>query len=301
MEKLQGTAKGLMVGTLAGIATGLLGFFLALGHSGMGWVMFFLVPVVSGFCIAMVTRYPSTMKAAALFALLISLLILLALGKEGPLCALMALPFLAIGLVIGVLLGALVRRITRPAWEQTTTSMLLVAAPLVIFTGQKIEQPFLEHGRIETISTTVRIPGPPDRIWPYIQSIDSIHVPKPWLMYVGLPIPQRCTLEKTAAGARRTCYFNSGYIEETVTEWNPPYSMTLRIDRTHMSGRHWLGFENAYYRLQPDGNTTLLTRTTTISSHLSPVWYWRPLERWGVTSEHSYILNEAARRAAAHY
>ena len=67
-----------------------------------------------------------------------------------------------------------------------------------------------------------------------------------------------------------------------------------------MSGRHWLGFENAYYRLQPDGNTTLLTRTTTISSHLSPVWYWRPLERWGVTSEHNYILNEAASRASTH-
>src|SRR5438067_8367466 len=118
MEKLQGTAKGFLVGTFAGVATGLLGFALALGHSGMGWVMFFLVPVVSGFCIAMVSKYPSTMKAAALFALLISLLILLALGKEGPLCALMALPFLAIGLVIGVLMGTLVRRITRPAWEQ---------------------------------------------------------------------------------------------------------------------------------------------------------------------------------------
>ena len=300
MEKLQGTAKGFLVGTFAGVATGLLGFALAYGHAGMGFVVFMLVPVVSGFCIAWATKYPSTVKAAALFALVISLLILLASGKEGPLCALMALPLLAVGLVIGVLLGTLARRIIRPAWEQTTTSMLLVAAPLVIFTGQKIEQPFLEHGRIESISTTVRIPGSPDQIWPYIQSIDSIHVPKPWLMYVGLPIPQRCTLEKTAAGARRTCYFNSGYIEETVMEWDPPYSMTLRIDRTHMSGRHWLGFENASYHLQPDGNATLLTRTTTISSHLSPVWYWRPLERWGVTSEHSYILSEAARRAVAH-
>ena len=39
MEKLQGTAKGFLVGTLAGVVIGLLGFFLALGHSGMGWVM----------------------------------------------------------------------------------------------------------------------------------------------------------------------------------------------------------------------------------------------------------------------
>jgi hypothetical protein len=68
----------------------------------------------------------------------------------------------------------------------------------------------------------------------------------------------------------------------------------LIIDRTNMPGRHWLGFEHAMYELQIEGSATRLTRTTTITSHLYPVWYWRDLERWGVASEHQYILQAAA-------
>jgi hypothetical protein len=99
-------------------------------------------------------------------------------------------------------------------------------------------------------------------------------------------------------GAKRTCYFNVGYIEETVTGWDPPYYLGLSIDRTHMPGRHWLGFENAEYRLQADGSRTFLSRTTTISSHLRPAWYWRGFERLGVESEHDYILRDVVLRAA---
>ena len=42
---------------------------------------------------------------------------------------------------------------------------------------------------------------------------------------------------------------------------------------------------------------TRLTRYTTISSRLYPRWYWRPLERWGVTSEHDYVMSNIARQA----
>jgi len=73
--------------------------------------------------------------------------------------------------------------------------------------------------------------------------------------------------------------------------------MRLQINRTHMPGRHWLGFESAAYQLEPEGNGTRLTRTTVISSHLYPAWYWRPLERWGVESQHKYLLEDVAIRA----
>jgi hypothetical protein len=155
----------------------------------------------------------------------------------------------------------------------------------------------VDHTRVETVSTSVWVADTPEHTWMNIQSIDSIHSAKPWLMHVGLPVPQRCSLEKAGVGARRTCYFDQGYIEETVTEWDPPRSMQLQIDRAHMPGRHWLGFESAAYRLEPEGKGTRLTRTTVISSHLYPAWYWRPLERWGVESEHKYLLEDVADRA----
>jgi hypothetical protein len=116
-------------------------------------------------------------------------------------------------------------------------------------------------------------------------------------MYVGLPIPQRCEMHGEGVGSKRTCYFDVGFIEETVTGWNPPYYMGLSIDRTHMPGRHWLGFESAEYRLEPRGGSTLLIRQTTVRSYLHPSWYWRGFERLGLESEHIYILRDVLQRA----
>ena len=45
------------------------------------------------------------------------------------------------------------------------------------------------------------------------------------------------------------------------------------------------------------GSDTLLTRRTTVFSNLHPAWYWRPLERFGVETEHDYILRDLARRS----
>jgi hypothetical protein len=150
--------------------------------------------------------------------------------------------------------------------------------------------------RRETVSNTIFLQAPPEEVWANIQSIDSISGTKPLLMHFGLPVPLRCTLERKSVGAKRTCYFENGFIEEIITEWAPPYSMQLTIDRTNMPGRHWLGFEKAAYELHAEGSGTQLTRTTTITSHLYPVWYWRYFERLGVSSEHDYLLQDLSNR-----
>ena len=285
-----------LAGTLAGIAVGLVGFGVASwGVAGMGAVMFLLVPFFAGGVVGWILPMREAAGKSALISLLGSLIFLVATGKEGPLCALMAFPLLFVCVVVGAVIGAGLRKAIKPREsEHITTGMLVVVTPLLIFAGKQVERPLIDHARVEVVSNSIHVDVPPENVWTMIQSIDSIHATKPWLMHVGLPVPQRCTLSKAELGARRTCYFDKGYIEETVTAWDPPGHMGLRIDRTHMPGRHWLGFVNADYWLQPEGNGTRLTRTTSISSHLFPVWYWRPLERWGVSSEHRYILEDAS-------
>jgi hypothetical protein len=299
MGQLQ-TWKRIAAGSTIGIAIGVVGFFLAqTGTQGMGILIFCLFPMCAGFAIGFVTRVAKAAAISALVTLLGSLVFLIALGKEGPLCALMALVFLAGTIGLGAALGIALRVLVKPERAQNTTmGVFVLVAPMALFGFKQWEKRVLERPRIETITNSVWVPDSITNTWADIQSIDSIHASKPWLMYVGLPVPQRCTLEKGGVGARRTCYFDKGYIEETVIQWDPPRAMGLRIDRTHMPGRHWLGFENAYYELQPEGEGTRLTRTTVISSHLYPVWYWRPLERWGVASEHRYILEAVAGRTA---
>lgn len=117
-------------------------------------------------------------------------------------------------------------------------------------------------------------------------------------MHIGLPVPERCEMQGRGVGAKRTCYFDHGSIEETVLEWDPPVRMKLSIDRTNMPGRHWLEFEDAEYDLRAENGGTVLTRNTTIISNLYPAWYWRPLERWGVEDEHQYIFADVARRVS---
>lgn len=294
--------KAIAVGALTGTVIGLVAFrFLtSRQYPGMGSVLFLLVPIATGFSIAMVGRRPNTTTAAAVLSVAGSLVVLVALGSEGMLCALLAIPIIVAGLFIGLGVGVLFRKlvVNRFTNQTTPTGMLLVLAPILIVAGERIETPMLQHRRTEVVETTALVNGAPDQVWHEIISIDNIRASKPFLMHVGLPIPQRCTIQGHGVGAKRTCYFNAGYIEETVTAWNPPYYMGLSIDRTHMPGRHWLGFESAEYQLTPTGDMTRLTRRTRFFSYLHPSWYWRTFERLGVASEHAYILREVVFRAA---
>jgi hypothetical protein len=295
-----GVFKGLLLGTATGTCVGLGGFFLADAPAthGMGEVMFLLVPFCAGFAIAMVTRGRNTAWACSLLAALVSLAFLVAGKLEGVLCAVLAFPLLALGLGVGVLLGYLFRRFVVERLRHQMTSMVAVfmLSPMIVLAGHQLERLSLETVRRETISSSIFLAAQPQEVWTSIQSIDSINADRPLLMYFGLPVPLRCTLGKKGVGAKRICYFENGFIEETITEWNPPYSMQLIIDRTNMPGRHWLGFEKAAYELRQNGTGTELTRTTTITSHLYPVWYWRYFERLGVSSEHDYLLRDLSNR-----
>jgi hypothetical protein len=295
------SCRAAAIGATAGTAIGLLAFLFLTSrqYPQMGGILFLMVPVVAGFSVTLVARRPNSIVAAALLSVVGSLVLLIALGKEGVLCALLALPIIVAGLAIGAGIGFLVRKyvVKRAANQNTTTGILLLIAPMLILAGGRVERPMLRHPRTEVIQTAVEVNDSSERVWLNILSIDSLKASKPMLMYVGLPIPQRCTMQGKGVGAKRTCYFNVGYIEETVTGWNPPYFLGLSIDRTHMPGRHWLGFERAEYRLESKGRTTVVTRTTTITSHLRPSWYWSPLERLGIQSEHRYILQDLVLRA----
>jgi hypothetical protein len=290
--------KGVAAGTAVGIAFGLGGFFLAEipGTHAMGPVMFFLVPSAAGFAIAIVTDGAQRVYAAAILATLGTLAVLIASGMETPLCAVLAFPLLFLGLMLGIVLAYLFKSVVRRAGDRgAMKSIVFLSVPLVIFAGHRVEMSTLVHPRQEIVTSSIWLPAKPDQVWADLQSFDSLTAEKPLLMYIGLPVPIRCTMQGRGPGAKRTCYFNRGSIEETITEWQPPNRMRLSIDRTNMPGRHWLGFEDAGYDLQQSGDGTILTRNTTIISNLYPAKYWRPFERWGVASEHEYIFADLAR------
>ncbi len=305
MHNWNDSLKGVLLGALTGIAVGLGGFILAeipKTHA-MGGVVFLLVPFAAGVAITVVSRDLGRISAAALLATVGSLAVLIAMKMETPVCAMMAFPLLFVGLLGGVGLGYALGYLFRKLRGRfggngaTFNSIILLAMPLLIFAGHRFEVSKPIQARRQMVISTIRIPAEPSQVWAELESFDSLAGDKPFLMHIGLPIPVRCVLEGSGLGARRTCYFDYGYIQETVAEWSPPNTMLLSIDRTNMPGRHWLGFDNARYDLRREGGETVLTRSTTIVSYLFPAWYWGPLERWGVQSEHDYIFSDIARRA----
>lgn len=234
----ESSIKPAIVGGAVGTVFGIAAFLLLTSHPGMGQALFLLVPVAAGFSIALVSRGSTRAAAAGLLAVLCSLVILIATGKEGMLCATLAIPIVLAGLSIGLGVGIVVKKLLVDSRDRQTTTMglLLLIAPASVLVGDRIERPNLKHPRIEVIRDSVTVKAPPERVWDHIIAIDNVQTSKPLLMYIGLPIPKRCTLQGQGVGAKRTCYFNSGSIEETITGWNPPYYMSLSIDQPTCRG-----------------------------------------------------------------
>ncbi len=292
--------QGALAGVGAGLLYGLVGFFaLRLFESPrMGPTLFILLPLVVGATIAFVT--PRRVAAVALLAgtvsLLMALVTLISVHAEGLLCAVIAFPLIFGSVLIGVGLGLLIRALTRSFRTAVMNTCVFLAGPTLILGSHMLETKTFPEPRVQRIATSMHLRATPEQVWANIQSLDSLAGTKPLLMYLGLPIPQRCVLQGTAVGSKRTCYFDQGSIEETILEWNPPRRMRLSIDRTNMPGRHWLDFDGAEYDLQPDADGTVITRVTTIRSNLSPTWYWGRFERWGVQSEHQYLFSDLSAR-----
>ena len=127
-------------------------------------------------------------------------------------------------------------------------------------------------------------------MWKELENMENITARKTFLMKIGLPVPVSCSTEGKGVGGKRTCYFEDGFIEERITEWNFPKSMKFDIVASDVPGRPWLDFKDASYDISRAGNQTVITRKTTIISRLSPAWYWRPLEAIGVHTEHEYLF-----------
>jgi hypothetical protein len=292
-EGFNQVAKAFAAGLLTAVAFGLGGFFLVYDRTGsMGWVLFLVLPIATGFATALVARLRSIVIASLLIGLMICSVILLLTGYEGFVCVLMSLPIIIVGMLLGALLGSLVRIQVLPRFRKPRMPMmlLLLVLPLFLMGANSAEMQSRRTLRAETIVDTTILDGSPEAVWNDLKNMDSVTGTKTFLMKIGLPVPVSCKTEGERVGGKRTCYFETGYIEERITKWDFPNSMQFEITASDVPGRPWLSFRDAGYEFKRDGNRTVLTRTTTIVSRLSPAWYWRRLEAIGVRTEHRYLF-----------
>src|SRR5258708_19615283 len=122
----------------------------------MGALIFCLFPMTAGFAIGFVTRGAKAAGVSALIALLGSLLLLIAAGKEGPLCALMAFVFLAVTIGLGALLGVAARTMVKPGRSQNTTfGIFILVPPAFLFFPNQLKKPLLNRPRLQPVLNTI--------------------------------------------------------------------------------------------------------------------------------------------------
>jgi len=245
----------------------------------------------------LVARGKGIIFASLVIAVILCTAVLLVAGSEGWVCVLMSTPLLATGLALGALIGwALTLLIKRLRHEHTATFLMLAGLPFFLMGANTIEQRSWPAPRVETIANTLVTDASREVVWDQLQTFDRIQGTKGLLMTIGLPVPVSCSMSGEGVGAIRTCYFEQGHIAERVTEWNPPSSMKFDVVEFDVPGRPWLSFKDASYELTTEGGKTVVTRKTTILSILGPAWYWRPLEKIGVETEHEYLFEEVKRK-----
>jgi hypothetical protein len=293
----------LVFGLLAGIGTafafGMGGFILVNDVTGsMGAVLFLLLPFATGFATALVARRRNLVIASLIIGSILCSAILLLTNREGWVCVLMSAPLIAFGLTFGALIGILVRRhfIDKSSRPRVINLLVLLILPLFLMGANSLEKPSRRTTRAETFTSVLVVDASPEEVWKSIKTMDRVNAHKGFLMRIGLPVPVSCKVDKEAVGGTRTCYFESGYIEERITEWKPPTSMKLEITSWDVPGRPWLDFKDASYEIHQEKGRTVMTRTSTIISRLLPAWYWRKFEKIGVETEHAYLFEAVKNR-----
>jgi len=296
-EAPQLDGANLMLGVIAGVVTavvfGVGGFLLVYNDQGyMGTTLFVLVPFATGFATALVARHRNVLNASLIIGLLFCTAFLLLTGFEGFVCVLMSAPLIGVGLTVGALFGRLVRVhvIDKSTRSKNLMLLMLLVTPMFLLGANRAEESVTRGLRTQTVSDTMIVDSSPEAVWNELKSMESITSSKTFLMKIGLPVPVSCKTEGEAVGGKRTCYFEHGFIEERITEWDFPRSMKFDIVAFDVPGRPWLSFKDAGYDFERIGDKTSIKRTTTIVSRLSPAWYWRRLEAIGVHTEHEYLF-----------
>ncbi|MBI3551104.1 MAG: hypothetical protein HY077_01185 [Elusimicrobia bacterium] len=297
-----GADRNTWLGALSGLATGVAvavgGFFLLRDLTGaMGITLFILLPLAIGLSVGFVARPGARLWAILILALIVSSSILIFAKAEGLLCVLMALPLVLPGAWIGALLGNRVRKkyIDAGRGGALLRWLLLAAMPCLLMGAYRLETPYRRVARLQTVENVARFDAPIQEVWDRLKAVERIDASRPLFMLAGLPRPIYCELIAGKVGGRRVCHFNNGVIEEEITEWAPPVRMGMRITRATLPGRHWLKYVAADYALRQEGSRTVVSRTTSVSSRLYPAWYWSPLERWGIDTEHRYLFESVSR------
>jgi hypothetical protein len=196
---------------------------------------------------------------------------------------------------IGTTIGYWLRKSIDKKRKNNDIKLSMLPLVVLLFAGT-FEHFFVNKYTFAQVSTKMFLPYSTDKVYDYIKSVDTVNTDKPLLLKLGLPVPEKCVLQHEAVGAKRTCYFGDGAIEETVTAIKPGHYLKMDVTNCTLPLPKWLKMTEAIYLFEPKGKGTVVTRITNYRTELKPRFYWGFWEAKAIEAEHEYVLNDLKRR-----
>jgi hypothetical protein len=291
-----GKANRLFIAAIATFLLCTLGFTLFhFELVGLGYTFFIVVPLCIGYSLGIKLDWGISLVIAVMIGLTLFFFLLLTAGFEGLVCVIMLLPIFIPVVLIGILIGYNLRKRSLKADKKNIIKISLYPLIVLLFSGG-IEHLFSNKFENAKVESTIYLPYEASTVYDFIKSVDTLAGKRSLLMNLGLSVPQKCVLEKEEVGAKRTCYFENGTIEEKVTDIKRGEYIKMKVTNYNLPGFKWLKFDDAIYLFDQKGDSTKLTRITTYQSQLKPRIYWEFWERQAIEAQHEYVLNDLKRR-----
>ncbi len=262
-----------------------------------GLTLFCIMPILLGYVIGQYPKFGIVVIIASIIGVIIFFYLLLIGGLESMWCVLTLTPLMYILLFVGIYIGFQIKK-TRDKKdnEKGTHTNAYVLPIIILFASSSFEKFFTEKYTEVRIETKIILPYSKETVFDYVKSFDTLQSKKPFLFSIGIQTPIKCILEKDSIGAKRTCYFKEGTIDEIVTEFKRGEILQMKITKYNMPGRKWLHFQDAVYLFKAVGDSTELRRITIYKSELKPRFYWDLWEEKAIRAEHDYVLSDLRRR-----
>lgn len=263
---------------------------------GYGYTFFLLVPL----CIGYFLGKKPTWKTSSIFAVLLGLVaffyLVITAQLEGLFCIVTLLPLIMVLIFLGAWLGWGIREGLKNKDSKNNELKLAMCPLLILLFSGTIEHYFSEKYDYNKVDSQMFLPYSKEIVFDYIKLVDTLDSNRPLLFKLGLSVPQKCILENETVGAKRTCYFKEGTIEEKVTEIKRGEILRMDVIKYGLPGRKWLKFQEAIYLFEPKDKGTIITRITSYKTELKPRFYWKFWEEKAIEAEHEYVLEDLRRR-----
>ncbi|WP_196889491.1 hypothetical protein [Aureivirga sp. CE67] len=283
--------KEFSISILIGLTFLFTGFILLhKGIIGYGVSFFVFLPFILGYLLG-----KSIVKSVSFYGLITSFIIFFILlicgGLEGMICVLMAMPIV----IIATILGICAKRIYCKVYPEKKNKNELKSSilPFLFFLSFSFVEEKLTEKKFEIseVKSELILPFSPDEIYNSLIHLDSINSEKSFLMYLNLPIPETCELEKDEIGAIRICYSNSGKFVQEITEIEKNKMIHFNVLNLEITGRKWLGMKSNSYLIEKiNKENTKITEKISYTTELYPRFYWKPLEELGFKQIQNYVL-----------